>query len=98
VRDNDSNPGVWGRQTDIAKELRLSARSINDFHQILSWFGILKRLSFPTPSRDSNLYEICWPQRHVSAVQPKPVPPPPAGSIRRARLDSVRTFRPEGVA
>jgi hypothetical protein len=98
VRDNNENPGVWGRQVDIADELRLSARSINDFHQILSWFGILKRLSYPTPNRDSNLYQICWPQRHVSAPQPKPVPPPPESTIRRARLDRVRTSRPEGAA
>jgi hypothetical protein len=90
VRDNDANPGVWGRQTDIAKELRLSARSVNDFHQILSWFGIIKRLSYPTPNRDSNLYEICWPRRYVVAAQPKPVPPPPADSVRRIRLNSLR--------
>jgi hypothetical protein len=98
VRDNDANPGVWGRQIDIAEELRLSARSVNDFHQILTWFGILRRLSFPTPGRDSNLYEICWPRRDVSAVQPKPVPLPPSSSIRRARLDTVRTFRAGDVA
>jgi len=86
VRDNPKRPGVWGRQVDTAKLLGISTRTVNDIVQMLGWFGVLRRISYPTPERSSNLYEITWPQRHLIARRPTPVPAPPPGAVRRVRV------------
>jgi hypothetical protein len=79
VRDNRKTVGVYGRQIDTARKLGLSVRCVNDLMQMLVWVGALRRLSYPTRERSSNLYEICWPDHAKSAAQPCPVPPPPTG-------------------
>jgi hypothetical protein len=86
VRDNDRKAGVWGRQRDTARHLGLSTKTVNEIVQQLCWVGVLKRLSFPTRERDSNLYEVTWPMRDQSAPQPPPVPLPPARRVRRVKL------------
>jgi hypothetical protein len=114
IRDNDDERGIWGRQIDTAKHLGLSVRTINDLAQMLCWGGVLKRLAFPTRGRDSNLYEVTRPLFDQMASQPPAVPLPPnsdtesgndiagfssgSSSIRRARLNTVRTFRAGDVA
>jgi hypothetical protein len=86
VRDNADRPGVWGRQRDAGEELGLSRKTISEILAQLCWVGALRRLSFPTRERDSNLYEICWPARDQAASQPPPIPSPPARRVRRVRL------------
>jgi hypothetical protein len=90
TRDNDDNAGVWGRQNDTARHLGLSVRTINDLAQMLCWAGVLRRLSYPTRLRDSNLYEVTRPLLYQTATQPPPVPAPPSGSVRRVRLNALR--------
>jgi hypothetical protein len=81
---------VWGRQNDTARHLGLSVRTINDLAQMLCWAGVLRRLSYPTRLRDSNLYEVTRPLLYQTATQPPPVPAPPSGSVRRVRLNALR--------
>jgi hypothetical protein len=90
TRDNEDNAGVWGRQTDTARHLGLSVRTVNDLTQMLCWAGVLRRLSYPTRQRDSNLYEITHPLLFQAATQPPPVPAPPSGYVRRVRLNALR--------
>jgi hypothetical protein len=77
VRDNDKTMGVWGRQSNAAEALGVSVRTINDITQQLYWCGVLRRLSYPTRERCSNMYEITWPDPHKPASQPAGVPEPP---------------------
>jgi hypothetical protein len=86
VRDNADRPGVWGRQRDSGEQLGLSRKTVNEILAQLCWVGAIRRLSFASRERDSNLYEVTWPQRDQVAPQPPPVPSPPVRRVRRVRL------------
>jgi hypothetical protein len=83
VRDNEEKNGVWGRLEDAAGKLHLSTRTINDCRQMLCHFGVIRRVAYPSRARNSNMYEITYPERDKPIAQPKPVPRP---SIRRVRV------------
>jgi hypothetical protein len=94
VFDNDEKLGVWPHHSTRAEVLGVSRRTIIDLALMLRHFGVIKLLEGPTEKRDSNLYEICFPQVYKAAVQPPPVPPPPSSGLRRVRLGNIGTETP----
>jgi len=84
--DNDKHRGIWASYRESAKRLGITARTVNDLALMLRWFGVVRVLQWPTPERNTNLVEICWPTRGQTVGRPSPVAPPQSNKVRRVRL------------
>jgi hypothetical protein len=85
--DNDKHRGIWASYRESAKHLGITARTVNDLALMLRWFGVIRVLQWPTPERNTNLVELCWPARvKASTGHLPPALRQPTSKIRRVRL------------